>query len=33
MRTKIIIDGRNLWDNDDLKEYEFIYEWIGKRIK
>lgn len=33
MRNRLIIDGRNLWEPEEIKEHEFIYEWIGKSTK
>ncbi len=30
MSGNIIIDGRNIWNKDDLLERGFKYEWIGK---
>lgn len=30
MKWNIIIDGRNIWNKDDLLERGFVYEWIGK---
>jgi hypothetical protein len=33
MNGKLIIDGRNLWEKEDIIENEFIYEGIGKTQK
>ncbi len=30
MRTKLIMDGRNLWDPERLRQYGFIYYGIGR---
>ncbi len=30
MKQKIIIDGRNVWNKEEMLEMWFIYEWIGK---
>jgi hypothetical protein len=30
MNEKIIIDGRNIWNKEEMLEMWFTYEWIGK---
>jgi len=30
MRRNVLIDGRNIWDREDLEMLGFEYEWIGK---
>ncbi len=30
MAEKIIIDGRNIWNKQEMLEMWFTYEWIGK---
>jgi UDPglucose 6-dehydrogenase len=31
MKSKVLFDGRNIYDPDELKEYGFTYYGIGRK--